>query len=467
MTILRTLVPAVRALSSALACMLAAMILAGCVGIERPEVLQAVVGDGEPAAFPSGPLDDAWKRDESWPRRWGTFGSVPAARGDDKRPARLRAVPMLGVLEEVRGRLTPMRRDDEVVRQVEQEMQLDIAKLIASRQGRIWTPTTVVGEGRGAFVFITQPEPERTSDRPAYLPAFSLKFISGGRGVSGAGETLQLQRTWLSFYDATTPPEVAPKGIAVVLPGIFGTPYTVVDQAVQNLRAQGWAVLRVLAHPSRFTERMTVNIVPGCDVEGLGGLLADVMGDRAAECAYAVEAASEYVLRQRPALRDRPRMALGMSGGAMVLPTVVALNPDAYCGAVMIAGGVDFLTITSTSNYAERIDALYLGYLGSAAIPEDVFGQLHEAYLARAVLDSRFTIRSLVGKPMLMVHAKGDQAVPASTGDELWERAGRPQRIVYGGGHETLFVMLPWQLDRVMQWVEATLPPRPDSGAAP
>ena len=79
---------------------------------------------------------------------------------------------------------------------------------------------------------------------------------------------------------------------------------------------------------------------------------------------------------------------------------------------------------------------------------------LRTAYAAVAPLDSLHTCACLTGRPVLIVHAQSDHAVPASTGDALWRGLGRPERWVYPGSHEALFLNLPWQLPAIMRWVD-------------
>ena len=55
----------------------------------------------------------------------------------------------------------------------------------------------------------------------------------------------------------------------------------------------------------------------------------------------------------------------------------------------------------------------------------------------------------------LIVHAKWDWVVPAANGDLLWERAGKPERWVFSGGHLGLFAVFDWYADDVVNWIEA------------
>ena len=47
--------------------------------------------------------------------------------------------------------------------------------------------------------------------------------------------------------------------------------------------------------------------------------------------------------------------------------------------------------------------------------------------------------------------------VPAHTGDLLYNALGRPERWRYPAGHIALFLGLPLQANRVIDWIEAVV----------
>lgn len=249
------------------------------------------------------------------------------------------------------------------------------------------------------------------------------------------------------------------RGLVVLLPGMFGTPEPVIDSMVGQLRDRGWHVLRMLTHSSRFTERVEYTLTPGREVELVAAAVADELGDRAAECGYAVEMACEYFATQHPMLPVDRRVAFGMSGGGMVLPTVVAREPEAYKAAVFVGAGCDFAAIAMDSNYADWIDAVRISWEGE---PTDADrARFTNAYLAAATLDSYNTAPMMRDIPSLMLHGIGDRAVPAATGDLLWNRLGEPERWTVPAGHEVLFLaFLPSRAVDVLDWmVQAAAPP--------
>lgn len=320
-------------------------------------------------------------------------------------------------------------------------------------------------EGPGSFVFIKSFEsrdagagaPEPSPDDPAAV----FRFVSAERAPEAGAEHIEIQRTWFAFYDPA--PEAEVRGVITLLPGMFGTPQPVIHTTIRRLRAEGWAVLRMLSHPGRFTQKTRFEI-DTADIESGGARIARVFNDRAAEVAYSVEGAVEHVHAQRPGLKPLPHVLLGMSGGAMALPTVHARVPQQFDAAILIAGGANFLEINMRSNYAEWIDSVELAWTGSIPGRKETEALL-ESYLRHAHLDAANTAPALEGKPVLVLHAARDKAVPAETGERLWRLLGEPERWVFPVGHELIFAALPFQLDRMVEWLNTHLPVREDPGS--
>lgn len=303
-------------------------------------------------------------------------------------------------------------------------------------------------ERDGSFVFrAARPAAKKGAEQPAAAGPLRFAFVSGRPGKAD-GDPLKIERTWFTYYD---PKGERPRGLALLMPGLLGTPEPILELFVTKLREQGWGVVRMMSQPSRFTERRVFKVDLANLVEA-AGVMASELDQRVAECAYAAQGAMAYVAAQRPALAALPRVAVGMSGGAMTLPSVVAREPGAYAAAVIIAGGCDFFSINEESNYKLLIQAIDFAW--SPGQPTDEQRKkLDELYLERAKLDSYHTALALKGKPMLMIHGDHDGAVPARLGDLLWERLGKPERWVETAGHEEVFMKLPGQVDRIMDWL--------------
>jgi pimeloyl-ACP methyl ester carboxylesterase len=301
---------------------------------------------------------------------------------------------------------------------------------------------------------------------------------------------------------------------------MFATPGEQLAELTKQLRQRGYAVLRMMAHPSRFTENIRFFAPTTGDLNPIGSLIADELTNRAAEAAYAVEAALAYVYQERPALRSVKRAAIGTSGGAMILPTVLAREPHAWAAHVSIGGGADYLRILATSNYTDWIDAA--GVIWTPPIHADPFfdrllehgetiehvmlasntddprdkppvhglairarrpisdGELRriitgstadvqptakqrqalfDAYRSHATLDSANLAPRIAHIPTLMIVGTTDRAVPAATAQELWTLLGKPERWQIRGGHEWLFLTLPRRFPEIVNWLDARLSP--------
>lgn len=296
--------------------------------------------------------------------------------------------------------------------------------------------------------------------------------IAGTPAAAGQeGGGVRVERTWFAVYEPlrATGPDGRPLAVAVIMPGLLGTPEPVIELAVSSLRRRGYAVVRMLCQPSRFLEKVKIDAGEGEDRERAAERIASLMDERVAGCARAVRAMMTRVEADHQGWADLPCAMIGMSGGAMTLPGVVALEPERYDAAVLIAGGANLLAISIESNYAGMIDAFQLVWPGvepGDAPKGDGWAAFNRAYLKRAALDSYHTAATLKGKPVLIIHGGADRAVPAYLGDLLWERLGKPERWASGATHEIVFAMLPSSMPQLQDWLDAALGLK-RGGAAP
>jgi len=299
-----------------------------------------------------------------------------------------------------------------------------------------------------------------------------FQFVSLRPAPSGKAPRALIDRTAFAFYDAASgwddagnPLDPLPtRGVVLVMPGMLGTPGDIVQDTVKLLRTRGYAVLRMLAHPARFTQTGQMAAPITGPLDQIAAALSEELTGRAAEGAFAVEAALAYLHAQRTGLKDLPHFALGMSGGAMIMPTVMARNPDRWAGGVSIAGGVNYLEILTTSNYSDMIQSLDLLWIQPPELGQDGLlmprptqerqAELWRAYLAAAPLDSDNLAPRLAGKPWLLLHGKTDRAVPAVTGERLWNLLRKPERQLIDGGHEWLFLTLTRRLPSIADWLD-------------
>jgi len=480
----------------------------GDVSVKDP----LATGTGARSNGAAAAIDLSWRSSSAWPRRLPVYSGLSSWGRAQIAPDR----PLQGMIIPAIGPLAPAGTARPAQAAVERELYTDVATLMKRRRGvSVYRNYTVVGEGPGSLLFTTSSDPFASDvwQGPAGKPVAYYKFLSAraaeaatgtGREVVFTSETaadaepltrpedsrrLVLERTWFALYEPlpeaeqTGKPRSA-KGLVVLLPGMFGTPQQTVQELVGHLRSRGFAVLRMLAHPSRFTEQVTFGIVSSEDLDAQAELVARTLGDRAAECAYAVQAAVIYAKDTRADLRALPVTLLGLSGGAMVLPTVAARQPNLYQQALLVAGGADFLRLSIESNYRQLIDAVHFVWFDGTSgpskpprgdgrvapdaelmaasdhLPPQVSARFSSLYHKHAALDSRSTGSVLSQLRTRMILARNDRAVPIARGMELWQQAGRPPLTLASTGHELLFLTLPGQFDDISTWIAAgTLPP--------
>jgi predicted esterase len=317
-------------------------------------------------------------------------------------------------------------------------------------------PPQLIFEGPGAFVYVPATEPRpRARGRAAPLRHDLLfKFVSGRDIASADAPAVSITRTWFAWYDASVPDDAPPRGTILLMPGMLGTPEPIIELFITRLRENGYGILRMMCQPSRFTERIIFEVDLE-EPEPAARAMADEVAQRLAECAYAVQAAFQHIAAERPGYAGLPRIALGMSGGAMILPTVVAREPDRYAAAILIAGGANMMAILDQSNYKEMIGAADIRW-NPDPTPEQR-RDFDALYLSLALLDPYHTAAHLRGTPMLMIHGSHDLAVPAALGDLLWEQLGKPDRWTEEAGHELLFMRLPQRVDSIIEWLDAAI----------
>jgi alpha-beta hydrolase superfamily lysophospholipase len=144
-------------------------------------------------------------------------------------------------------------------------------------------------------------------------------------------------------------------------------------------------------------------------------------------------------------------LVLGFSAGAIGAPTVAARLGEQVKGVVLVGGGVDISRIAQTSALSDF--GLGVTFNGQR-VSGDKLDRLSSAYLKAATLDSFHTCSALRHTPALMLQALADDIVPVRTGQTLYERMGKPERWIFDGGHEMLFLQLGWFDTKIADWVD-------------
>lgn len=352
----------------------------------------------------------------------------------------------------------------------------DAADLEALRAGLGLAPTdSITPEGENATPIRIRPDsPNRrarsnATGEPDSVQTFGVLSLHP-TSPDQPNQDPALCRTGFALYSplSLTPTSPAqPKRLIVLMPGMFGTPEQIIDPLVKHLRQNDCVVLRMLSQPSRFTELVQFKIDTGdhADTAAQAIRAAAVIDNRLAEVAYSVEAALVHSYSLDASLEKLPHLIMGISGGAISLPPVVARSPQRWAGAIIMGGSADFWLTLSRSNYNDFIGAVQTTWLPpeiDSASGADARRAFDGAYLSHASLDPYHTIRFLKEKPVLFIQGALDRAVPSPLGDVLWSRLGEPaapsERWKTPLSHETLFLTLPARFPEIIGWMERAIP---------
>jgi hypothetical protein len=226
-----------------------------------------------------------------------------------------------------------------------------------------------------------------------------------------------------------------------------------VVREIAELEAESWR----LRNPP-------VRLAGEADVEPTARLLSWLVDRTLANNALACEAILDTVHTLHPATKDLPVVVVGFSAGSLSTPAVVARLRDRVSAAVLVGSAANLVEVGARSTF-------YDGGLGLESRPlrpgepesradrpnkptDDLVRKLGARYLELSRLDPYHTAAALRGMPVLMVQALWDTWVPSDLGDLLYERLGKPDRLLHTGGHGMLFYFLPGQAEWIIDWVE-------------
>jgi dienelactone hydrolase len=282
------------------------------------------------------------------------------------------------------------------------------------------------------------------------IPAATSKkksmLVRGKDEDSSTHWLVNLRGTWMRL---DSPTGGLNRGLVVHLTSYGGYQYE--RPVLEELRTRGWAVLWV---DSSTVRPETTRIEVDNDDPGVAGRrIAANIDDRVAEIAYAVEAAVEFIERQRPDIPTGPLVVTGYSAGSLATPAVAALLGDRVQAAVLVGSGANLLDISQRSRLTDG--GLKLQWTRRPS--EDDKKRLMEEYLQASRLDPYWAATTLRSKPVLMMHATLDKIVPADSGDLLYRRLGQPERLNFYLGHELLFFRLPSHASVIANWLEDAL----------
>jgi uncharacterized protein len=135
---------------------------------------------------------------------------------------------------------------------------------------------------------------------------------------------------------------------------------------------------------------------------------------------------------ERPEVDERRVAARGSSMGGLLAIHLAAAS-DAIAAVVAICPASEQMILTSVRPVAEGKPPPPGSYLDSIRIDATALVAWLEEY---EVGDA---VERLGGKPLLLIHAKGDEQVPYQHSEELHARAAEPKRLLLleGGDHRS------------------------------
>jgi len=325
---------------------------------------------------------------------------------------------------------------------------IDDARLVVGLSAQQEVPEalqslSVLLEEPGSFVYRVPPvDPAAVPRRDRNGAAMTFRFVSLRplkRDERGNVLTAAIDRTWFQLYE---PRGREARGAVLLMPGMVATPPGTLASTTQLLLDEGWAVLRMLSQPARFNQDASFTIDPAKDAHAQIGPMSDLANQRAAEVAYAAQAAWAHVEAARPALAAVPKAVVGFSAGAITIPTTIAREPQRYKAAVMVGGGAEFFLIVEHCEF-KHVTGVEIDWLGGRP-SRDVYERFSQAYLESTCLDPYHTAARMRHIPSFVLMGGADQAVPSPLGDLLWERLGKPRRVrLDEATHLGLFLALP------------------------
>ena len=287
---------------------------------------------------------------------------------------------------------------------------------------------TALPFGRGVVRALRPTDREGRLARSDQNP--QLDFVSGLDDRSGSRQPFQSGAIGELFE--LMEPDREPRGLVL---GVVGASAALGPQELwEEFLERGYAVLKT-GMPLLVREPLTVHVLGDQDLDPAARKIAAAVDDRLAEKAYAVEAILEYLSARRPDIPLRPLVLAGFGIGAAAVPVVAARLGRRIDATVLVGGGANLLEISLTGEGLESGIELIspAGDLGPEA-----FQWLSDLYLAESHLDPFHTSRFLGRSPVLLLQARFDEVVPSWTGELLFQRLGRPDRLRTFGDHDDI-----------------------------
>ncbi|MAC18208.1 MAG: hypothetical protein CMJ23_00735 [Phycisphaerae bacterium] len=220
----------------------------------------------------------------------------------------------------------------------------------------------------------------------------------------------------------------------------------------------GWCVL-VSSPPINSpdpTTRGRTRVAPAADPEKAGRILAAEFDVAIGSWAVGLAA----IMRQFEAdalIPSGPMALVGMSSGGLASPMIAAaLDPIRRTAAAsLIATGIDPALIIARTSL--RDDDLRIERRGPRISDHDL-PRFLESYREASTLDGENLNRWFADRPLLVIEAGFDAAIPAESRRRLRERHAKAAYWWLPTGHYGLFAALLQEADQVVRWFNLRMP---------
>lgn len=164
----------------------------------------------------------------------------------------------------------------------------------------------------------------------------------------------------------------------------------------------------------------------------------------------------------QPALKSRPLIVIGCSGGVPAAMAFSSRHVDRLAGLIIVGGFEDFeqLLRRTDLNGGEPT----ISWRNDTPLPEQQ-KLFTEAFSANCTVDPGRLANAIPTDRVLMIQGRFDTLVPADLSDRLWESLGRPERWKFFGGHRLLFYRLSAYSTDLADWAESRAWAFPDQPA--
>lgn len=308
-----------------------------------------------------------------------------------------------------------------------------------------------VKDGIALILSSQRPKPIEQDDEP-----FELTVV-GREGTNKVALSTKNHRLSLSVVRAAH--SATPKGLIIYLSSIMMISEEE-KSFIQKLQEHGWNVAAITPSIDLFAQDSWPKEWDEAEVDKQASLVAREIDNYLAETAFAAEAVLSYLTKLDRRWVDGSRVVIGASAGALATPSLLKRIGGADA-AVYIGGGANIPEIVLTSTLKIYRPTVTISEKGLSRKQRRVrrkaaLTQLQTLALNRSRLDPLRLAPIMKQTPTLMMTAESDRIVPAATGELLYDALGRPERWRYPMGHIMLFLSLPYQADRVADWLDQT-----------